>query len=450
MKKIKFFEKQGKVWNMLTLPKYNYITELLIWWWGGWSKSFTWCLWTIIMWLQYPWIHIWLWRSDIKNLKQTTLTSFFEVIDKLWLDRDEIKIQLDPDTKTEVIYFKSTWSRAYLIDLKHYPVKDPEFTKLWSLLLTIAFVDEIWEITKKAYEILQTRVWRWMNDEYDIPAKILSSCNPVKNRVYRYFYKRWRDKRLPNHITYVPVLAKDNPFCPQAYKITLDRLPHWATRMRLRDWNRDYDDSPDKLYDYDDLLDMWTNPINHWDWYISCDVAREWKDKAVIMVWHWWEVVEVVVFDKCKLDVLKKEIVKLSQKYKINMSRVIVDADWMWAWIVDDLKCKPFHNNASPIQTKEEEMLWVKPNYQNLKTQCYFKFQDHVRETRFHDERIKDDLVEELDVVKEINLDKDNQKRRITPKEEVKEIIGRSPDLADTTIMRCYFALDVPLKHVVF
>jgi hypothetical protein len=53
---------------------------------------------------------------------------------------------------------------------------------------------------------------------------------------------------------------------------------------------------------------------------------------------------------------------------------------------------------------------------------------------------LKDKLIEELDVIVQINLD-DDQKIRIIPKDEIKEKIGRSPDVSDMVMMRCYFEL---------
>lgn len=49
-------------------------------------------------------------------------------------------------------------------------------------------------------------------------------------------------------------------------------------------------------------------------------------------------------------------------------------------------------------------------------------------------------ITQELDAVEEISIDSDGP-RKITPKETIKEMIGRSPDFADTIAMRVYFDL---------
>jgi hypothetical protein len=56
------------------------------------------------------------------------------------------------------------------------------------------------------------------------------------------------------------------------------------------------------------------------------------------------------------------------------------------------------------------------------------------------DGETKDMIVEELEQVKQFNMDKDG-KKRIIPKDKVKELIGRSPDYSDLLMMRMWFSL---------
>ena len=84
-------------------------------------------------------------------------------------------------------------------------------------------------------------------------------------------------------------------------------------------------------------------------------------------------------------------------------------------------------------------------NYQNLKTQCYYILADKVNNHEIgieieNDELFKKLLTEELEQVKSKDLDKGG-KLRIVPKDEVKEIIGRSPDYSDAMMMRIWFTL---------
>lgn len=82
-----------------------------------------------------------------------------------------------------------------------------------------------------------------------------------------------------------------------------------------------------------------------------------------------------------------------------------------------------------------------------MKTQCYFLLADNFEKINISVlERYREEIIAELDVYEEIDVDKDGP-RKITPKEHIKEIIGRSPDFADTLAMRMYFEI-APQKRV--
>ena len=57
------------------------------------------------------------------------------------------------------------------------------------------------------------------------------------------------------------------------------------------------------------------------------------------------------------------------------------------------------------------------------------------------DETIKQSIVEELEQIKGANIDNTDQKRSIISKDKIKEVLGRSPDYADTLMMRMWFEL---------
>jgi phage terminase large subunit len=83
-------------------------------------------------------------------------------------------------------------------------------------------------------------------------------------------------------------------------------------------------------------------------------------------------------------------------------------------------------------------------NYTNLKSQCYFRLAERINKGGLFidcdDIEIKQAVIQELEQVKQYNMDKDG-KRQVLPKDKVKELIGRSPDFADTLMMREWFEL---------
>ena len=115
---------------------------------------------------------------------------------------------------------------------------------------------------------------------------------------------------------------------------------------------------------------------------------------------------------------------------------MIVDEDGVGGGVVDILGCKGFVNGSKPI---EEDGLQVQ--YQNLKSQCYFHLAKKINADEIYikaSSEDKEQIIPELEQVKRHNIDKDG-KLAILPKEKVKELLGRSPDYADTLMMRMYF-----------
>ena len=108
------------------------------------------------------------------------------------------------------------------------------------------------------------------------------------------------------------------------------------------------------------------------------------------------------------------------------------------------MQCKWFVNNSTPIDTRTQQQIYQnapKPNYENLKTQCYFTLQHYIQTMDLsHLIEYKQDIIQELDIISERNIDKD-WKKQIIRKEDVKKAIGRSPDFSDCICFRMFFVL---------
>jgi phage terminase large subunit len=118
----------------------------------------------------------------------------------------------------------------------------------------------------------------------------------------------------------------------------------------------------------------------------------------------------------------------------VPRSRIIVDEDGLGGGVKDILKCKGFIANSRP--QKDE-------NYTNLKTQCYYRLAQKINarliSINCQDDKVKQLIIEELEQVKSYKPD-DDKKVRILPKDNIKQLIGRSPDFADAMAMRMWEA----------
>jgi phage terminase large subunit len=176
---------------------------------------------------------------------------------------------------------------------------------------------------------------------------------------------------------------------------------------------------------------------------MTIDVARKGKDKTVFRVWHGWVCIYREAIAKSGLDEVVGRARLLQSRYSIALSNIIADEDGVGGGVVDFLKCRGFVNNSSPLEMLEGGV-YVKPNFDNLKSQCSIKMAEMIarREAgELCDNHIVMQTVdEEMEQVKLKDIDKDGR-QGIIPKDRIKELIGRSPDEWDSIMMRYWFAL---------
>lgn len=397
---------------------------------GG--KSYLGCFWITASALAYPDTGWLLGRKDLINLRRTTLLTLFKLWEELGINRSEYNY----NQQSNIITF-SNKSQIFLFDLANQP-SDPLFTRLGGLDLTGGFVDESNEVPEQAINIILTRLGRRGNDRHHLTPKLLEGFNPDKGHVYSRYYKPWRDHQLPSHRRFIKALPTDNPTVTESYLNQL-RNSDKVTRERLLLGNFEYDDDPTNLMQYDAIIDLFTNTVEFSnEKYLTADIARYGQDKTVIMCWEGLHVYKILTYEKQGLDVTANKIRDLASTERIPYSHIVVDEDGVGGGVVDALGgIKGFTANSTAL---ENPLTKTKENYQNLKAQCTYKLADYVNR---HEIAITCDpiertlLIEELEQIKTKDIDKD-QKLRIRSKDEIKELIGRSPDYADALMMRMY------------
>jgi len=444
MKVFELTKKQAYAYLILTHKRYNHITELGYGGGAGGGKSILGVLWLFDMCKKYPGVAYALGRKELINLKKTTLLSFFQVVNILGFEPEQHFIL---NSQTNIITFKNG-SMIFLVDMANKP-SDPLFTRFGGLELTGGFVDESNENNLQAIEILKTRLGRRKNKEYSLVPKLLETFNPSKNHVYTRYYKPWKEGKLPKHRMFIPALATDNPYLDDSYIEQLKNADK-VTRERLLHGNFEYDDDPAKLFEYDKICDIFSNAwedVPRRQNYLTCDVARMGRDKTVIMIWYGLHIHRVLSFPKTLTTKVRDLILNNCQKYKIPMSNVMIDEDGVGGGVVDMLKEKAtqihgFVNGSSPVETKVSKL---RHNYQNLKTQCYFKLAEYVENNKITcypevELEIKELMIADLEQIAQKDIDKDG-KIKLLGKDEMKEQLGRSTDFSDAMMMRMRFEL---------
>jgi phage terminase large subunit len=418
----KFTTKQKQALKYLVDNKTN---EVLFGGAAGGGKSWIGVSWLIVQCFKYPKVRYLMGRSKLDALKKTTLNTFFEVCNEWGLKSDT---HYKFNASSNVITFYNG-SEILLKDLFLYP-SDRNFDSLGSLEITGAFIDEANQITEKAKNIVMSRI-RYKLDEYQLVPKLLMTCNPAKNWVYTDYYKKSKDGTLEGYKKFIQSLVNDNDYISKHYAEQLSKLDE-VSKQRLLFGNWEYDINSDNLIDYDSILLMFDNTGIEGDKYITCDVARLGNDKSVVMLWNGLQVELIKTFDKNTITELANYIKDLQVKHRVNLKNIIADSDGVGGGLADILRCVNFINNARPFNNE---------NYQNLKTQCYYKLSDLINKAQIGVSATmqeKNKLIEELEQVRAKDIDKDT-KLKLIPKDIVKTIIGRSPDYSDCLMMRMYF-----------
>lgn len=389
---------------------------------GG--KSWLGCYWQILRRLKYPNTRGLIGRAELKKLQLSTMSTFWELCTKMNLTPGK-------DYAYNGQLNRITWfngSETILMDMADTP-SDPDFHRFGSLELTDYFLDEAAEISAKAVEILDTRVrYNLVNGR----PKGLITCNPTKGWLYNDFWTPYKEGKLPPHRAFVQALLKDNTIVPnEAYQKKMERLNE-RDRKRLLDGDWDYDDSPDKLFDYDAMLQMFNTTEPTGEGFITCDPAAMGNDRTIIMIWkgmHCTKVIEHVHKYPHEVANILRE---LASSHLIKLNNVLVDSDGLGIGVKGILGCREFLNGSSAID---------KEHFFNLKSECYFKLSEAIGMNRIHfsDHSQRDNIVKELDLVRDAS--KEDKKKQVSSKDQIKARLGRSPDYADALMMRMYFEL---------
>lgn len=409
---------------------------------GG-AKSFTGCKLIFGSALIYPETYWFIARKKLNDLRRFTIPSIHECFEDWNLDINKYAKFNGQDNYYEL----TNGSKVFLLDVSYQP-SDPLYTRFGSLQFTGGWGEETGEWEEAAANNLQAACGRWNNKKYNLPPKFLETCNPSKNYLYRKFYKPFKEGRLEDWKEFIQALPTDNKMLSPEYIKNLERSLSKTEKARLLYGDWEYLDDPSALIQYDKILDIFTNThAPHGRRCITVDVARLGGDKIVVIEWDGCRG-KVKWYSKQTLDVTGSLIEDARYRMQIGNTDVLVDEDGMGGGVVDFLKFKGFVNNSraipSPDGPRDGKGVLIPENFDNLKSQCYFRLAERINKNQLYlecdSEEVKQWIIEELEQVKQKALDSD-MKKGVVPKDKIKELLGRSPDFADTIMMREYFDL---------
>lgn len=438
-----FTSKQQAAMQALTVD--TIIEELVYGGAAGGGKSFLGCSWLLLSCLAYPGTNWFIGRFKKSQIFESIVeTTIPKVCRKFGIENNLFRI----NSQKGFVKFKNG-SNINFLELAYKPGEDREYDRLGSTEYTGGWIEEGGQVPVKAYEVIKQRIGRHLNDKYNIPGKLLITCNPTKNWIYSEFYKPWKDSEIDPHKGFIQSLVDENKYIETGYVDRLNKLKGQEYE-RKRKGNWEYSGGPDDLILYDAITDSFDNihVKEFGNKYITADIAMRGSDMFRVAVWHGFVMIEHVEIPKSGGKDVLDTIQGLRQKHNVPPRHIVYDSDGVGAFLGGKggfiPGAIPFHNGGAPIREPERPGE-KKPNYENLKTQCSFKLAERINNNGYYFKAVslkqgQDTLTAELEQIKERDSDKDG-KLKITAKQDVRQAIGRSPDFSDVVMMREYFEL---------
>tara|TARA_R110000868_G_scaffold387646_1_gene656275 strand:+ start:586 stop:1971 length:1386 start_codon:yes stop_codon:yes gene_type:complete len=246
----------------------------------------------------------------------------------------------------------------------------------------------------------------------------------------------------------------DNPHILRSELVKAEEeLDHDTFRQ---EYLAEYLDNQGSLFRYTSLVDVFSNTITKSkERYLIVDVADDGSDKTIFSFWEGLEEYHREEFERLNTENIIEKIREFIASQKIPMSHVLVDAIGVGAGVASNSlldgiigfksSYMPIKTDLSPVYLPNTNYTREAPlvsDYRNLRSQCVFTLSDLVNNHKIASTvtgRFKEVIIEELSIYQDVS--KGDGKRQAMSKDDIKAIIGRSPDHSDTWIMRMYFVI---------
>ena len=447
------FRYEGKQYEMLQALHSNKYEEIGGGGAGGGGKSYLGVFNGWHMCWKYPGIRWFFGRKTLKDLKRTTLKTYYKFCSDYEIPAEQCG-KFDHDSSTIIF---SNGSEIVCLDLAYQP-SDPECNWLGSFEFTGGFIDESPQIDKRVIDVLYSRINRHMNEKYGIKGFIFEVGNPDKGHFYHRFYARDKNGKMPEDCIFIKATAIDRLIHPDYFrahkKLHEDDAETQTGRyirslqnrtekiqQRLLWGNFEYDESPDKLIEIDEIYAAFEDDlVPGGDRYITADIAGRGSDLYVIIYWEGFRIVEVQEHAKTTGKKNVEIINNLKNKYKVPNRNICYDADGIGGGIDGWFNgAKEFLNGSKPMGSDE-----YGDYFRTLADQCSWIMIDLIKggfvylNSRAFKDRPLEYVANEIDQQRHVNHDKDEPKK-LTPKDVIKANLGRSPDYWDAIKMRARF-----------
>ena len=249
--------------------------------------------------------------------------------------------------------------------------------------------------------------------------------------------------------------TEDNPHIPrEELKKAKDELDYDTFKQ---EYLAEYLDHSGSLFKYTAIVDIFSNTIvKKNEKYLVVDIADDGSDKTKFSFWEGLEEYRREEYERLNTEMIIAKIREYASMERIPYSNITVDAIGVGAGVASSSLLDGivgFKSSFAPIKTDLDIVRLpnvgylpkapaLTSDYRNLRSQCAFTLADLVNNHKIASKvegRQKEEIIEELSIYQEVS--KGDGKRQVMSKDEIKEILGRSPDSSDCYLMRMYFVI---------
>lgn len=309
---------------------------------------------------------------------------------------------------------------------------DPEMERFKGMEINGCGLEEADGMREVFFDKMIERSGSWLMEKMP-PIIITLTCNPSQGWVKNKFYTPWEKKILQPPYFYLPAYITDNPYIPQSYLDSLKNLPP-VTYKKFVEGSWDASDDSSQLITWDKLTkakERQFTAISDGPYSLGVDPARYGKDRCVFYVMKGFRVVECRVVGKTDIPEVANITKELIQAYNINTDMVFMDVVGLGGGAYDILHREGYFIQAvsgggKPLQeARTSDHGW---SYYNLNSQIGW-----YTKLYFDQELICGELDDELLTELAANRYTFSSEKsiRVLSKDDVKKILGRSPDKGD-------------------
>jgi len=386
----------------------------------GTSKTFGAAVILISLASQYPGSIIGVGRRNMTEMRRGTLLSFEEAAKKMGITafkENRLEMFWHFDNGSKILFFE--------IDRSH----DRDFSKIKSMNLTCAFIDEIDAVQKEGMLAVYGRVGR--ANENGAPDFLLLACNPNESWVKEDYYDKFKESKLSHDVEFVEFDMGDSFLNPD-YFTKFDSSPNnWRQRYLLNNWS--YGDDESSLFKYASLDRSHVSVLNEGTTYAGLDVARFGQDRSVAALWQENQLIDITIFKDKEDKISNVQLANLFKDYCLNnqvgYEHACVDAVGNGSGVVDYLHDKQFYVKEFIAGASSSE------NYNNKRSETTHKLAQAFEKG---DVKLFDSCPYLSELKKELtmqNYEVKDKVLRIESKDRIKERLGLSPDISDAVMM---------------